>query len=129
MQSQQLRVVQTNTKERIVRITERMTISTTKAKEVKKGSNNREGGGRGCGRVKGRFLLSFQDDKVGRGGNHSQEIEGSNLDTSYNNTTTIVVHQHDNTAQSRSKNEQELNANGKPDNASISPQQTGGKKR
>ena len=38
MQSQQLRVVQTNTKERIVRITERTTISMTKVEEVKRGA-------------------------------------------------------------------------------------------
>ena len=50
-----------------------------------KGSNKKEGGG-GRGMVwergRGRFPLSIQDDKGGRGGNHSQETEGSNLDTS-----------------------------------------------
>ena len=40
----------------------------------------------------------------------------------------MIVHQNDDTAQSRSKNEQELNTNDKPDNASISPRQTGAKK-
>ena len=40
----------------------------------------------------------------------------------------MVVHQNDDTAQSRRENEQELNANGKPDNVSNSPRQTGAQK-
>ena len=94
------------------------------SKGSEKGSDDREKGGRG----RGRCPLSFQDDKGGREGNHSQEIEGSNLDILCNNTTTMVLHQNDDTAQSRSDNEQELNANGKPDNVSISLQQAGAKK-
>ena len=77
------------------------------------------------GKRKRQSPLSFQDGRGGRKGNHSQEVEGSNTDTSYNNTTTLVVHYNDNLAQSRSNNKQELNANGKPDNVSISPRQTG----
>ena len=39
----------------------------------------------------------------------------------------MVVHQNENTAQFRRENKQELNANGKPDNISNSPRQTGAK--
>ena len=87
-----------------------------------------EGGGRrrmASGRGRGSYHLGIQDDKGGRGGNHSQETKGSNIDTSHKNTNTIVVHQKDNTAQSRGKNEQEPKANGKSDNVSTSPRQTG----
>ena len=77
------------------------------------------------GRGRGRYHLGIQDDKGGRGGNHSQETKGSNIDTSQNNTNTTVVHQKDDTAQSRGENEQKPTANGKSDNVSTSPQQTG----
>ena len=119
-----------NTKGRIVGIMEIMTISTTTAERAKRRAMikkkkkeeeeeewNREG--------RGRYPLGIQDDKGGRGGNHSQETTGSNIDTLQNNTNTTVVHQKDNTAQHRGKNEQKLTANGKSDNVSPSPQQTG----
>ena len=77
------------------------------------------------GRGRGRYHLGIQDDKGGRGENHSQETKGSNIGTSKNNTNTTVVHQKDNTAQSRGKNEQNPTANGKSDNVSTSPQQMG----
>ena len=77
------------------------------------------------GRGRGRYHLGIQDDKGGRGGYHSQGTKGINIDTSHNNTNTIVVHQKDDTAQSRGKNEQEPKANGKSDNVSTSPRQTG----
>ena len=47
------------------------------------------------------------------------------MDISHTSTTTLVVHQNDNTAQSKGKNEHGPTANGKPDNVSNSPQQTG----
>ena len=124
MQLWQMRVAQMNTKERIVGLMEIMTISTTKAKEAQRGAKikkKEEEWGRG----RGRYHLSIQDDKRGRGGTHSQATKGSNIDTSHNNTNIIVVHQKDDTAQSRGENEQEPKANGKSDNVSTSLRQTG----
>ena len=97
------------------------------SEKSKKESNDKEGGRRGVasGRGRGSYHLGIQDDKGGRGGNHSQGTKGSNIDTSHNNTNTIVVHQKDDTAQSRGKNEQEPIANGKSGNVSTSLQQTG----
>ena len=66
--------------------------------------NKRGGRGRRRGSGRGRYHLSLQDDRGGRGGNHNQEVEGGNINISYNNTTTLVVHQNDNVAQSKSDN-------------------------
>ena len=100
--------------------------------EERKDSNNEGGGGgigggkrRASGRGRGRYKIDIRDDKGGRGGNHSEETKGGGMDTSHTSTTTLVVHQNDNTAQSKGKNEHGPTANGKPDNVSISPQQTG----
>ena len=76
-------------------------------------------------RGRDRYNLDIRDNKGGRGGNHSEGTKGGDTDTSHNNITTIVVHQNDNTAQSRGENEQNPTANGKSDNVSTSPQQTG----
>ena len=81
--------------------------------------------GSGRGRGRGRFNLDIQEDTGGRGGNRSQGTTGSDIDTSHNNMTKIVVHQTDKIAQPSGKNEQTPTANGKSDNESTSPQQTG----
>ena len=95
---------------------------------------NQGGGGRGggremgSGRGRGRFNLDIQEDTGGRGGNRSQGTTGSDIDTSHNNMTKIVVHQTDKIAQPSGKNEQTPTANGKSDNVSTSLQQTGAEK-
>ena len=99
--------------------------------ESKKESNDKGGGGRGggrgmgSGRGRGRFNLNIQEDTGGRGGNRRQGTKGSDIDTSHNKITKIVVHQTDNIAQPGGENEQTPTANGKSDNVSTSPQQTG----
>ena len=82
--------------------------------------NDKEGGGKAGGR--GGDIL---DDKRGRGGNYSLGAIGSVINTSQTNITTIVNYNNDNTAQSTGEDEQNPTANGKSDNVSTSPQQTG----
>ena len=51
--------------------------------------------------------------------------KGSETIAAHNNTTTVVIQKNDTIAQTKGNNGQQPNANGKPDNVSTSPQQTG----
>lgn len=81
-----------------------------------RGGDRREGGRRG-GRGKGQYL--FQEHQRRRGGNHSQEVDSGQENTSQENTTTLVVQKNDHIAQSRNDNKQKS----KLDNESTSPRQ------
>ena len=54
-------------------------------------------------------------------GDHTQDVNNDQGNTSQEITTTLVVLEKDNLAQSKSDNEQQINTDGKPDNASTSP--------
>ena len=82
------------------------------------------GRGIASGRGRDRYQLGSQDDVGGRGGQHISK-KGSDTNTAHNNMATIVVHKNDTTAQTKGNNGQPPNANGKSDNVSTSPQQTG----
>ena len=76
----------------------------------------KEGGGRGEGRGgRGRGHFNSQGNQAGRGGNHSQEVAGSQDNPPKATTTALIV---------RNNNKQQ-NTNGETDKASTSLQQTG----
>ena len=98
-------------------------------------NNNDKGGGGGRsgttsgrgiapGRGRYRYQLGSQDDGGGRGGQHISE-KGNDTIAAHKSTTTIVIQKNDIMAQTKENNGQQPNANGKPDNVSTSPQQTG----